>query len=122
MTGPERPIAGSGPVGSSAAALLSSSGIDTLLVTKRRWLADTPRARVPQRRTMEVLRDPGLRQFVQQATLNHLSGNNAIPQVSVGCNAGPQGLLTDIGRRRLAGGHERGGRQRSSNPLRQHRA
>lgn len=38
-------IAGSGPAGSTMAALLSSYGIDNTLVTKYRWLSDTARAR-----------------------------------------------------------------------------
>lgn len=74
-------IVGSGPAGSSAAALLSSYGIDNMLVTKYRWLADTPRAHITNQRTTEVLRDPGfLQQFMQQATLNHLSGYNRVLQ------------------------------------------
>ncbi len=70
-------IVGSGPAGSSAAALLSTYGIDNMLVTKYRWLADTPRAHITNQRTMEVLRDLGLEQQVmQQATPNHLMGHN----------------------------------------------
>jgi len=42
-------IVGSGPAGSTAAALLSSYGIDNVLVTKYRWLADTPRAHITNR-------------------------------------------------------------------------
>jgi len=52
-------IIGSGPAGSSAAALLSSYGIDNMLVNRYRWLADTPRAHITNQRTMEVLRDLG---------------------------------------------------------------
>jgi 2,4-dichlorophenol 6-monooxygenase len=70
-------IVGSGPAGSSAAALLSTYGIDNVLVTKYRWLADTPRAHITNQRTMEVLRDLGLEaEAMLHATPNHLMGNN----------------------------------------------
>jgi 2,4-dichlorophenol 6-monooxygenase len=70
-------IVGSGPAGSSAAALLSTYGIDNVLVTKYRWLADTPRAHITNQRTMEVLRDLGLEQEAMlHATPNHLMGHN----------------------------------------------
>ena len=69
-------IVGSGPAGSTTAALLSSYGIDNILVTKYRWLADTPRAHITNQRTMEVLRDLGLEeQAMLQATPNNLMGN-----------------------------------------------
>ena len=70
-------IVGSGPAGSSAAALLSTYGVDNVLVTKYRWLADTPRAHITNQRAMEVLRDLGLEQEAMlYATPNHLMGNN----------------------------------------------
>ena len=70
-------IVGSGPAGSSAGALLSTYGINNVLVTKYRWLADTPRAHITNQRTMEVLRDLGLEQDAMlYATPNHLMGNN----------------------------------------------
>ncbi|MEV7387923.1 MULTISPECIES: FAD-dependent monooxygenase [unclassified Streptomyces] len=50
-------VVGSGPAGGSAALLLATHGIRTLLVTKYGWLADTPRAHITNQRTMEVLRD-----------------------------------------------------------------
>jgi 2,4-dichlorophenol 6-monooxygenase len=53
-------VVGSGPAGSTAAALLSTYGVRNLLVTKYGWLADTPRAHITNQRTMEVLRDLGL--------------------------------------------------------------
>lgn len=52
-------IIGSGPAGSAAAALLSSYGIDNMVVNRYRWLANTPRAHITNQRTMEVLRDLG---------------------------------------------------------------
>jgi 2,4-dichlorophenol 6-monooxygenase len=70
-------IVGSGPAGSAAAALLSSYGVDNVLVTKYRWLADTPRAHITNQRTMEVLRDLGLEdEAMLYATPNELMGNN----------------------------------------------
>ncbi|WP_024760859.1 FAD-dependent monooxygenase [Streptomyces exfoliatus] len=50
-------IVGSGPAGSSAGLMLSTYGIDNLVITKHRWLADTPRAHYKNQRTMEVFRD-----------------------------------------------------------------
>ena len=70
-------IIGSGPAGSSAAALLSTYGVDNILVTRYRWLADTPRAHITNQRTMEVLRDLGLEgEAMLYATHQELMGNN----------------------------------------------
>jgi 2,4-dichlorophenol 6-monooxygenase len=52
-------IIGTGPAGSSTAALLSSYGIENMAVNRYRWLANTPRAHITNQRTMEVLRDLG---------------------------------------------------------------
>jgi len=52
-------IIGTGPAGSSTAALLASYGIETMVVNQYRWLANTPRAHITNQRTMEVLRDLG---------------------------------------------------------------
>ncbi|WP_420864007.1 FAD-dependent oxidoreductase [Algirhabdus cladophorae] len=52
-------IIGTGPAGSSTAALLASYGIETMIVNQYRWLANTPRAHITNQRTMEVLRDLG---------------------------------------------------------------
>jgi 2,4-dichlorophenol 6-monooxygenase len=70
-------IVGSGPAGSTMAALLSSYGIENTLVTKYRWLSDTPRAHITNQRTMEVMRDLELeKQCMMYATGNDLMGNN----------------------------------------------
>lgn len=53
-------VVGSGPAGGSAALLLATYGVRTLLVTKYGWLANTPRAHITNQRTMEVLRDLGV--------------------------------------------------------------
>ncbi|WP_030240188.1 FAD-dependent oxidoreductase [Streptomyces sp. NRRL S-350] len=50
-------VVGSGPAGSSAALMLSTYGIENLVITKHRWLADSPRAHYQNQRTMEVFRD-----------------------------------------------------------------
>jgi 2,4-dichlorophenol 6-monooxygenase len=52
-------IIGTGPAGSASAALLSTYGVDNVVVNRYRWLANTPRAHITNQRTMEVLRDLG---------------------------------------------------------------
>jgi 2,4-dichlorophenol 6-monooxygenase len=52
-------IIGTGPAGSTTAALLSGYGIRNMAVNRYRWLANTPRAHITNQRTMEVLRDLG---------------------------------------------------------------
>ncbi|WP_300017475.1 FAD-dependent monooxygenase [uncultured Roseobacter sp.] len=52
-------IIGTGPAGSSTAALLSTYGVENMIINRYRWLANTPRAHITNQRTMEVLRDLG---------------------------------------------------------------
>lgn len=52
-------IIGTGPAGSACAALLSTYGVDNIVINRYRWLANTPRAHITNQRTMEVLRDLG---------------------------------------------------------------
>lgn len=52
-------IIGTGPAGSASAALLSTYGIENIVINRYRWLASTPRAHITNQRTMEVLRDLG---------------------------------------------------------------
>ncbi|NNE88725.1 MAG: 2,4-dichlorophenol 6-monooxygenase [Silicimonas sp.] len=52
-------IIGTGPAGSSAAALLATYGVENMVINRYRWLANTPRAHITNQRTMEVLRDLG---------------------------------------------------------------
>lgn len=52
-------IVGTGPAGSSSAALLSSYGVQNMVINRYHWLANTPRAHITNQRTMEVLRDLG---------------------------------------------------------------
>jgi 2,4-dichlorophenol 6-monooxygenase len=62
-------IVGTGPAGSACAALLSTYGVDNMVVNYYRWLANTPRAHITNLRTMEVLRDLG-QQVEQEAYLH----------------------------------------------------
>lgn len=39
-------IIGTGPAGTATAALLASYGVETMLVNRYRWLANTPRAHI----------------------------------------------------------------------------
>jgi len=52
-------IIGTGPAGSATAALLSTYGVENMVINRYRWLASTPRAHITNQRTMEVLRDLG---------------------------------------------------------------
>ncbi|MXN49350.1 2,4-dichlorophenol 6-monooxygenase [Shinella kummerowiae] len=52
-------IIGTGPAGSATAALLAGYGVETMVINRYRWLANTPRAHITNQRTMEVLRDLG---------------------------------------------------------------
>jgi 2,4-dichlorophenol 6-monooxygenase len=52
-------VIGTGPAGSATAALLSTYGVDNVVINRYRWLANTPRAHITNQRTMEVLRDMG---------------------------------------------------------------
>jgi 2,4-dichlorophenol 6-monooxygenase len=52
-------VIGTGPAGGATAALLATHGINTFVINRYRWLANTPRAHITNQRTMEVLRDLG---------------------------------------------------------------
>jgi 2,4-dichlorophenol 6-monooxygenase len=69
-------VVGSGPAGGSAALLLASYGVRTLLVTKYGWVSNTPRAHITNQRALEVLRDLGVEQQALAAgTPQHLMGD-----------------------------------------------
>lgn len=53
-------IVGAGPAGATTAVFLGAQGIRTLMISRNRGSADTPRAHIVNQRTMEVLRDAGL--------------------------------------------------------------
>ncbi|MET7653539.1 MULTISPECIES: FAD-dependent monooxygenase [unclassified Streptomyces] len=69
-------VVGSGPAGASAALLLATLGVDTIMVTKYRWTANTPRAHITNQRSMEVFRDLGIEgQVLAEATDHSLVGD-----------------------------------------------
>ncbi len=69
-------VVGSGPAGSSAALLLATLGVPTIMITKYRWTANTPRAHITNQRTMEVFRDLGIEdQVLAEATPHALVGD-----------------------------------------------
>lgn len=70
-------IIGSGPAGTAAATLLSTYGVENMMVSRYGWLADTPRAHITNQRTMEVLRDLGLeQQAIDVSSGQNLMANN----------------------------------------------
>ena len=72
-------IIGTGPAGSATAALLSTYGVENMVINRYRWLANSPRAHITNQRTMEVLRDLGTEvedEAYQQCTPKELMGTN----------------------------------------------
>lgn len=70
-------IVGSGPAGSTTSALLSKYGVKNMVVTKYGWLANSPRARITNQRAMEIFRDLGIEEEMnQKAVPQELMGNN----------------------------------------------
>ncbi|TGQ35606.1 FAD-dependent monooxygenase [Mesorhizobium sp. M00.F.Ca.ET.216.01.1.1] len=70
---------GTGPAGSATAALLSTYGVENMVINRYRWLASTPRAHITNQRTMEVLRDLGKEveaEAYMHATEQDLMGEN----------------------------------------------
>lgn len=53
-------VVGAGPAGASTAVFLGKQGISTLMISRNRGAADTPRAHIVNQRAMEVFRDAGL--------------------------------------------------------------
>jgi 2,4-dichlorophenol 6-monooxygenase len=92
-------IIGTGPAGSSSAALLSTYGVENMVINRYRWLATTPRAHITNQRTMEVLRDLGHEVEAEaylHATEQELMGNNVFCESLAG---------EEIGRMRSWGTH-----------------
>ncbi len=92
-------IIGTGPAGSATAALLSSYGIENMVVNRYRWLANTPRAHITNQRTMEVLRDLGHEVEAEaylHATHQELMGENVFCESLAG---------EEIGRIKTWGNH-----------------
>src|SRR3954471_19750308 len=69
-------VVGSGPAGASAALSLATLGIRTIMITKYRWTANTPRAHITNQRAMEIFRDLGIEaQVLADATPHELVGD-----------------------------------------------
>ncbi|MEZ3156003.1 FAD-dependent monooxygenase [Microbacterium sp. BWR-S6Y] len=64
-------IIGTGPAGASAALALATLGIDTVMITKYRWTANTPRAHITNQRAMEFFRDMGIEDQVKADSTPH---------------------------------------------------
>jgi 2,4-dichlorophenol 6-monooxygenase len=72
-------VIGTGPAGGAMSALLATQGIETFVINRYRWLANTPRAHITNQRTMEVLRDLGKNveaEVYMQAADQDLMGEN----------------------------------------------
>jgi 2,4-dichlorophenol 6-monooxygenase len=92
-------IIGTGPAGSTSAALLSSYGVENIVINRYHWLANTPRAHITNQRTMEVLRDLG-REVENEVYLN------AMDQSIMGENVFCESLAgEEIGRMKSWGTH-----------------
>ena len=71
-------IVGSGPAGGAAALFLSTYGVDTIVLTRYGWTANTPRAHITNQRTIELMRDMGIEdQIIGKGTAHQLMGQTA---------------------------------------------
>jgi 2,4-dichlorophenol 6-monooxygenase len=72
-------VVGSGPAGGSAALMLASYGVRTVLVSKYGWVSHTPRSHITNQRTLEVLRDLGVEeQALADGTPQQLMGDTVL--------------------------------------------
>lgn len=70
-------IVGAGPAGAAAAALLSTYGIENIVLNKHGSVANAPRSHITNQRTMEVFRDLGLeKEAAAASTPQHLMGEH----------------------------------------------
>lgn len=82
-------VVGAGPAGSAAAALLSTYGIDNIMVNKYPGVSNSPRAHITNQRAVEVLRDLGLEEEVlARATPQHLMGEHVYATSLAGAELG----------------------------------
>ncbi|WP_328990172.1 FAD-dependent monooxygenase [Kribbella sp. NBC_01245] len=92
-------IVGSGPAGGAAALFLSTYEIDTIVLNRYRWTANTPRAHITNQRTIELMRDMGIEAEVTgKGTTHELMGQTAFCTSLAG---------EEIGRIRTWGTHPR---------------
>jgi 2,4-dichlorophenol 6-monooxygenase len=59
-------VVGTGPAGITTALELATLGIPVIALTQHAWLSNTPRAHITNQRAMEVLRDLGLQDDVEE--------------------------------------------------------
>jgi len=72
-------VVGSGLSGASTALFLARHGVNVTMVTRSRWVADSPRAHINNQRTMEVMRAVGLEEACYaQATPSELMANQVM--------------------------------------------
>lgn len=72
-------VVGAGLTGATAALLLARHGVDTMMVSRGRWVADSPRAHIVNQRSMEVMRAVGLeQQCYDKATPAERMGNHVM--------------------------------------------
>jgi 2,4-dichlorophenol 6-monooxygenase len=82
-------VVGTGPAGGAAALLLATYGVNTLVVNKYGWLANTPRSHITNQRTMEVLRDLGVEQEAHAlGTPQNLMGDTVLCTSIAGAEIG----------------------------------
>lgn len=82
-------IVGAGPAGSAAAALLSTYGIENIVLNKYGSVSNSPRAHITNQRAVEVFRDLGLEdEVIRQATPQHLMGEHVYATSLAGSELG----------------------------------
>jgi 2,4-dichlorophenol 6-monooxygenase len=82
-------VAGSGPAGGTASALLATYGVRTTMVTKYGWVANSPRAHITNQRAMEVFRDLGIEdRALEKGTPSALMGDTVFATSLVGQEIG----------------------------------
>ncbi|RZU20170.1 2,4-dichlorophenol 6-monooxygenase [Kribbella rubisoli] len=92
-------IVGSGPAGGAASLFLSTYGVDNIVLTRYGWTANTPRAHITNQRTIELMRDMGIEDKVNDnGTAHDLMGQTAFCTSLAG---------EEIGRIRTWGTHPR---------------
>ncbi|MFI5895359.1 FAD-dependent oxidoreductase [Actinoplanes sp. NPDC051513] len=72
-------VIGAGLTGASAAVMLARHGVRTMMISRGRWVADSPRAHIINQRTMEVMRSIGLEEAcAAAATPGELMANHVM--------------------------------------------